>query len=414
MNHSIKFNAEYEILGKKKKKFSSEITAHDIEIDIIDREMVIAKHKTPFKSFVKNFAVALAKIFGNSATSSESLKYASGTATTGYLATNFLCVSEGALSASRARRGIFIGDKEANSYNGASIGSIKTGTSPTLHVITGQVQNQVQKSDVFLKRRLEANTASCTSGIYYGANSITIENDTTVKIVRRFRNNSGKTIKINEIGLGSGKPSMPISGIVLLARDIMAYDISVLNGQYIDITYRFTVGNGLTTNFAVLLANLFSGTLSGKYYVNGNGSSDTITNTNYFSIDRAAGADSYGITIGSGDNSRPSIYDKSLENQWSHGTIEPYFAYSDTSPINELNTSNSTSRFGFYRDFTCKGTTTKEVNEGGIALQGDSTKPIYIARFAINGMRLNPEDILRVSIYFDFPVSSTLYVTQEA
>lgn len=412
MNHSINFNVKYEILGKKNKtkEFSTEIQAHDLELSIGDKGMTLSKHKVPFKSFVKNFGVILAKVFG--ITSSGALKYASGGATTGYTVTSFLNVSEAALTASRARRGIFIGDKGANSINGASLGAITTGTSVSLWAITGNVQNSVQKGDAWLKRRLEANTANAATGISYGANSIVIENDTTVKITRRFYNNSGKTIKVNEIGLGGSLTNTPLAAIVLLARDIMTYDLSWLDGQYLDISYRFTVSSGLTNNFIVMLANLLSGTLTKYSYLNASGNSDTMTTLTNFYIDRAAGTDTYGIVIGQSNESGISPYDYKLENEWNHGTTEPYFAYSDTSSINNIDTLNSTTKFGFYRDFTCKGTSAKEVAEAGIALQSQGNKAIFIARFPINGIVCNPEDVLRVSVYFDFPVSSTLYVAE--
>jgi len=413
MNHSINFNVEYEILGKKnkQKKFTTQIQAHDLELSIGEKGMTLSNHKVPFKSFVKNFGSLLAKLFG--ATSVEPLKYASGGATSAYTVASFLNVSEAALSVSRARRGIFIGDKGANSFNGASLGAITTGTSVSLWAITGNVQNSVQKGDTWLKRRLEADTTSADTGITYGSNSVIMENDTTVKITRRFYNGSGKTVKVNEIGLGGSRTNaVALAAIVLLARDTMAYDISVLDGQYIDISYRFTVTSGLTNNFVVMLANLLSGTL-GKYsYLNANGSSDTLTSAVKFYINRAVGDDSYGIHIGQTNEAGISSYDYKLENQWAHGTTEPYFAYSDTNYIDNLNTSNATTKFGFYRDFTCKGTSSKEVAEAGIALQSEAAKGIYIARFPINGIVCNPEDVLRVSVYFDFPVSTTTYVTE--
>lgn len=413
MNHSINFNVEYEILGKKNKtnKFTTQIQAHDLELSIGEKGMTLSNHKVPFKSFVKNFGSLLAKLFG--ATSVEPLKYASGATTGAYTVASFMNVSEAALTASRARRGIYIGDKGANSYNGASLGAITTGTSVSLWAITGNVQNSVQKGDNWLKRRLEADTTSADTGIVYGANSVVMENDTTVKITRRFYNGSGKTVKVNEIGLGGTRTTaVVLSAIVLLARDTTAYDVSVLTGQYIDISYRFTVASGLTNNFVVMLANLLSGTL-GKYsYINNAGSTNTLTTATKFSMNRTGGDDTYGIHIGETNEAGISSYDYKLENQWAHGTTEPFFAYSATNYIDNLNTSNSTTKFGFYRDFTCKGTSSKEVAEAGIFLQSEEAKGICVARFPINGIVCNPEDVLRVSVYFDFPVSTTTYVTE--
>lgn len=412
MNHSINFNVKYEILDKKKKskEFTTKIQAHDLELSIGEKGMTLSNHKVPFKSFVRNFGLLMSKVFGSG--SLGSLKYASGGATTVYTATNFLTVSEAALSASRARRGIYIGDKGANSFNGASLGAITTGTSVSLWAITGNVQNSVQKGDTWLKRRLEADTASADTGITYGSNSVIMENDTTVKITRRFYNGSGKTVKVNEIGLGGSKTTTGLAAIVLLARDTMAYDISVLDGQYIDISYRFTVASGLTNNFIVMLANLLSGTLSKYSYTNTNGAPDTLTTLSKFSLNQVATQDSWGIIIGQTNEAGISSYDYKLENEYSHGATEPYFDYGATEVINNIDTSNSTTKFGFFRDFTCKGTSSKEVAEAGLALESETAKPIFIARFPINGIVCNPEDVLRVSVYFDFPVSTTTYVTE--
>jgi len=412
MNHSINFNVKYEILDKKKKtkEFSTKIQAHDLELSIGEKGMTLSNHKVPFKSFVRNFGLLMSKIFGSG--SLGSLKYASGGATTVYTATNFLTVIEAALSASRARRGIYIGDKGANSINGASLGAITTGTSVSLWAITGNVQNSVQKGDTWLKRRLEADTTSADTGITYGTNSVVMENDTTVKITRRFYNGSGKTVKVNEIGLGGSKTTTGLAAIVLLARDTTAYDVSVLTGQYIDITYRFTVASGLTNNFIVMLANLLSGTISKYSYINTNGAPDTLTTLAKFSLNQVATQDSWGIIIGQTNEAGISSYDYKLENEYSHGATEPYFDYGATEVINNIDTSNSTTKFGFYRDFTCKGTSSKEVAEAGLALESETAKPIFIARFPINGIVCNPEDVLRVSVYFDFPVSTTTYVTE--
>lgn len=411
MNHSVNFAVEYEILGKNKKKKTvvSKLVANDILVEKFQGDMKLEKHEVPFKSFVKNFGATLAYIFGG--TKTGTIVDAKGTAQD---ASTFLSVSEGAITNTHSRRGIYIGDKGANAVNAASWTIVAASQSKSF--LTGNVGNSVQKSDTFLKRRIEASSASVATKVRYDAVSITIPEDNTVKITRRFYNGRGSSIKINEVGLGTQNvitgAAYFVDHNILLARDTMAYDVILADQQYFDITYSFSLPEGgyLTNNLIVMLANLFKNSSIGYSYktVSGTTSINPPPLTGLTVMGIADNTD-YGIQVGETYTSH-SPYDYKLEANISNSVLKR----SATTYLDLLTETNTSTKFGFQRDFTNVDTVPVMIKEGSLNIKDLDDKGILLARFPINGIELSANDILRIKVYFEFPVVTTNYVTQEA
>jgi len=411
MNHSVNFAVEYEILGKNKKKKTvvSKLVANDVLVEKFQGDMKLEKHAVPFKSFVKNFGATLAYILGG--TKTNTVVNAGGTTQD---ASTILSVSEAAITATHSRRGIYIGDKAANTVVAASYSAVSASTSKSF--LTGAVGNSVQKSDVFLKRRIEASSASVATKVSYGAVSITIPSENTVKITRRFYNTRGTSIKINEVGLGTQNvitgAAYFVDHNILLARDTMAYDVTLADQQYLDITYSFSLPEGgyLTNNLIVMLANLFKNSPTGYSYKTVSGTTPInpppLTGLTVMGI---ADNTDYGIQVG-GTYTSHSSYDYKLEADISNAVLDR----SATTYLDLLTETNTSTKFGFQRDFTNVGTVPVTVKEGCLNVEDQDNKGILLARFPINGIELSANDILRIKVYFEFPVVTTNYVTQEA
>lgn len=410
MNHSMNFTVEYEILGKKNKKktIKTELTAHDVLIEKFQDGMKLEKHEVPFKSFVKNFGATLAYIMGG--TKTATVVNAAGTAVD---ASTILSVSEAAITATHSRRGIYIGDKGVNAINSGSIGAVSASVIKSF--LTCPIGNTVQKSDIWLKRRIEASSASVATKVSYGAMSITIPSDDTVKITRRFYNSRGSSIKVSEIGLGTQNTitgaAYFVNKNILLARDVFAYDLTLADQQYLDITYSFSLPSGgyLTNNLIVMLANLFKNnsiaysykTVSGIVPIN----PPTLTGLTVMGI---ADNTDYGIQVGEQFTTN-SPYDYKLENDISNSVLDR----SATTYLNLLTETNTSTKFGFQREFTNVDSSSVTIKEASLQIKDQDNKGIVLARFPINSITLNPTDILRIKVYFEFPVSSTVYVTEE-
>ena len=410
MNHSVNFAVEYEILGKNKKKKTvvSKLVANDILVEKFQGDMKLEKHEVPFKSFVKNFGATLAYIFGG--TKTGTIVDAKGTAQD---ASTFLSVSEGAITNTHSRRGIYIGDKGANAVNAASWTIVAASQSKSF--LTGNVGNSVQKSDTFLKRRIEASSASVATKVRYDAVSITIPEDNTVKITRRFYNGRGSSIKINEVGLGTQNATGAgyfVDHNILLARDIFQYDLTLADQQYLDITYSFSLPEGgyLTNNLIVLLANLFKNNNGAYDYKTVSGVINTgVVAFNAMTVTAPADDTDYGIQVGT-QYTTSSPYDYKLERDIANSKLDR----SATTYLNLLTETNISTKFGFQRDFTNVDTVPVMIKEGSLNIKDLDDKGILLARFPINGIELSANDILRIKVYFEFPVVTTNYVTQEA
>ena len=408
MNHHMNVIIETEVLGKKgtKKKIQSTMRVEDILVEKYQNGgMKLASYKIPFKSFVKNFGTTLSYIMGSATTTGVNTANGASQA-----ASTFMSVSEAAINNStnsiHSRRGLYIGDNLENTVAAASTALVSASTSKSF--LTGAVGSKTSKNDTFIGRRIEASSASVATKVSYGAMSITISTDDRVTLKRRFYNSRGSAITIGEIGLGTQNVISAgyfVDHNILLARDVTSRPFDLEDQQYLDITMEFSIPTTgyLTTNFVVMLANIFKNNDGAYNYKNVNGTIPTGITTFTVGTDVKAGADDVnrGLQLGSRfDNF--SIYDYKLLSIIGNATLDR----SATTFINDLNTYNTTTRFGFQRDFTNVGTSKLEIAEGSLQIKDDSDDGIVIARFPTGEIDLDPNDILRVKFYFDFPVSA--------
>ena len=404
MNHHMNVIIETEVLGKKgtKKKIQSTLTVEDILVEKYQNGgMKLASYKIPFKSFVKNFGTTLSRIMGSATTTGVNTANGASQA-----ASTFMSVSEAAITNIHSRRGLYIGDNLENTVAAASTALVSASTSKSF--LTGAVGRTTSKNDTFIGRRIEASSASVATKVSYGAMSITIPSDDRVKLTRRFYNSRGSAITIGEIGLGTQNVISAgyfVDHNILLARDVTSRPFDLEDQQYLDITMEFSIPTTgyLTTNFVVMLANIFKNNDGAYNYKNVNGTIPTGVTTFTVGTDVKAGADDVnrGLQLGSRfDNF--SIYDYKLLSIIGNATLDR----SATTFINDLNTYNTTTRFGFQRDFTNVGSSRLEIAEGSLQIKDDSDDGIVISRFPTGEIDLDPNDILRVKFYFDFPVSA--------
>lgn len=412
MNHSMEFIVESEVLGKNKKQTQKTIfEAQDVVLDKYDiRGMKLGAVRVPFKSFVRNFGIILARALHGSSGWTRGVVSASGAS---IASPAVFTATEGAVTTKRTLSGIFLGDNGLNTVNAASVGTTKS-YADGKSFIEGFSRSTVGKSDYFLGRRIEnqTTTASAKSGIDYGANSVTVVSGNILKIKRRFfQYRSSLNVKVAEFGLGTYSGTGGLAGSVLVARDAFSTAVDLGYEQYLDVTYSFTLpsDNQLNTNFINMLANLFSN--ANAYSVI---QTDGITNTTpafHTSIDFKAAADAeYGIVAGFDDNFvSPYLGSFKLENMITNATLDK----GAVTFIDEIDLSSATTRFGFYRDFTNVTSNQVSINEAGLYIF-KTPNYIMIARSLFNTMTLDENDVLRIKTYFNFPVTSAVAPTLEA
>lgn len=410
MNHSMDFSIEYEVLGKSKKKkvVTTQLTANNVLLEKYDiRGMKLGTVEVPFKSFVRNFGVILARALHGTTGWTAGIKTASGASAASPVV---MTATEGAITTIRSKSGIFIGDNNLNSVAAASVGTTLSYIDGKNFIQSPGGRTTVGKSDYFLGRRIEANTttASSPTGVDYGANSITILDNNTIQIKRRFFQYRGVTpIKVAEFGLGTYKGSGGLAGTILLARDTFSTAIELGYEQYLDVTYSFTLPSNqeLNTNFICMLANLFSN--SNAYSVVLTSGAVNTAPGFHTAVDFKAAADAeYGIVVGYQDGKITAPYYNSykLENPILNAVLDK----GAVTFINELDTYSDTTRFGFYRDFTNVDTSQVSVNEIGLYTKISATYCMIARSTLPTNVNIDVGDVLRVKVYFNFPVASTV------
>jgi len=409
MNHDLNFTVEYGVLGKKTKKITSQFQVENIEAVIGDRGMTIKRIKVPFRSFVKNFAVGFAKALGSANTTG--LKNPNNAS---IAASTCIGVSEGAITATHSRKGIWIGDKSVNSVNAASISAVTASTIDSF--LTGNVGESVEKNDIWLKRRIEASSASVATKVAYGAVGFEVLSESSFRVKRRFFNGRGTTIKIAEVGLGAGYDNtkwMDESSI-LFARDMFQTPITLEDQQYLDIYYTFTLSSTgyLTSNFLYMFANMLrsnSTSVFSTLHTLKDRTGVWQTSNNSYSVLGAADDTEVGIQLGEVFENRSIFTAYKLNREIANTVLDR----SAVTFINEFATGSVSTKFGFQRDFTNISANTVIVEEGGLSNAPSAAgKAIYLSYFPLDAV-VDPNDVLRVKIYFEMPVSERNYITLE-
>lgn len=145
-------------------------------------------------------------------------------------------------------------------------------------------------------------------------------------VSRTFRNTSGGSISVAEIGLASIRAGVAIgsatalSDAILTVRDVLSSAVSVPNGGYIAVMYKFALAHGCINYHQLVLSWVLGNTgttSSGSYRSTGVFQSGA--NTGYYSFIADSANDTEGIVLST--NSDPfSFLTYEIRDKISHGT----------------------------------------------------------------------------------------------
>lgn len=366
----------------------------------------------PFKSFVSNFARILNFGFFNVYNTADGetidqITTASGTvAASSVSGVHTYDVLEGQKTADTGY-GIWIGKTNGvYNSNGDTVTTSAVGIHPSYddYTLSGLI--------------------SPTATIIYGATSMSNPNSSTLRVTRRFTNNTAYTIYVDEVGL------LGNSGLenVLLARDRVQdglgnFHIAIPPGEIVDFTYVFTVTaeSGYVSNFLQFMSSdMRDSTPIGSIY-----DTDGTVRTPDFTTGRSkknllatANDDNFGLLIGGRFNTLPtfppplSATSYKLNNQ----LTDTYMDHSAVSALGLEKTDGSTI-FGLYRDFENVQDYNIYLNEYGIVIN-DGTYNYLLARARLSSsgsdyITVEPDQIFRLKTYFKFPVNPLGSVTYD-
>jgi len=146
-----------------------------------------------------------------------------------------------------------------------------------------------------------------TSGgeLFYDPCSVVNEDQVgQLYVARTFRNNSGGSITVNEIGLGTIRAGVALgsatslSDAILTVRDVLSSGVAVPDGGYVAVMYKFELAHGCINYHQLLLGWVLgdTGTLnSGSYRTTGVIQRGTIST--YYPLTRASGDSTAGIVL---------------------------------------------------------------------------------------------------------------------
>lgn len=424
-SHSPRLAIKAEIFDKKGNlKRTYDIPNHTPESKLklthLDKDGNIVKtHQQPFKSFVSNFARILNNSFLNvdNSTSGASIdkiiEAVTGGATYLASASHLMAVNEGALTASaQTAYGIWIGDRD----NASGLGLTS--------------ESGIAASEAFdnymLRTLILADGGSPDTDMEYRAVSITLSGN-EITIARRFQNDGASSVYVNEIGLVAKSGS----DYFLIARDaitagneslVVDYDFEIPAGDVFVVEYVFSINDisGFTKNYLRMIDSMFRGAAAS--------SNPRDINGNYYSVNftsartqkdllAAADADTHGIVIAgyaesdyedqdpspaSTDSYKLSLA-KLSDSEIDHGAVVP-IGLTQENPGSGI---IAYTQFGLYRDFENVGSERIHVLETALYMKEAAATHYYmISRSATGHLIVDPGEILRLSKYFQYPLSN--------
>jgi len=418
---------EYEIRDKNgnvKNTFSRgkpKFQPDKLIINVMTKSGIIKQHREqPFASWLANFMKMIyygwmAEVNDTGATlaANKIITHATGGST--FLTDDlYQCdVTEAALAVGAANvYGIMIGDMDNNTGLGLTQES--------------GIGNIVHYNDYMLRALLtndEIVTPPTTkTDLETRDTNLSMPDDNTLLITRRFQNDSAIDIYVDECGLIGTEDDN--NEEVMLARDILgsgadpAY-ITVEPTEIIEISYTFTLNaganSGLTQNWLRYLSSLL-GNAAPVSSMKNTSNSATLANPSTARTDQdmaaAQDADTHGIVIGgylsNGTPFEPSPF--AVDN-WSvaNKLLDSEIDYGPMVKI-VIDLETTYTQFGMYRDFENDNTTTVYVKDSGLYMK-DATLTDYhmMARDVLSDLdpsyiQVLPAEILRVKYYMKFSI----------
>lgn len=410
MNHAPFIESEYEILkSNKKNKTVTEKFDAELNYKVTGKDGKVKEEKSiPFKSFVSNFSRILNYVFGDTP-NTDTVTETDGTnpvASMWHFGVNEVALT----SPTQSNYGIWIGN-------------IKGDAGITLGTPNGDIGGDPAFEDYDLYNRILADGGSPDTDVVYGATNTYIDSGTVLRVTRRFTNNNANTIKVSEVGLVGNDSSV----YAMICRDSITPSISLVSGDIVDISYRFTITStsGYTKNFLRYLSSKFSAGAALENLVSTSGLSVAEEFTDDVSgllLEPSTGTPgAYGILVGGDVTELPRTFSYSIDSyklrqqltnaQLTHGTTI------------ELNTADVTqedgySKIGYYRDFENESDDPVYINEAGLVIKDSSSgaNKYLISRIPITNtssipyVTVQPGEVFRLKYYLAFPIET--YVDQ--
>jgi len=378
-------------------------------INVLTKDGIIKEHREqPFASFLANFTRMInygwmAVINDTGATANNKIiTHVTGGA--GVLTDDlYQCdVTEAALAPAAPNvYGIMVGDMD----NSTGLGlTVESGIGNVLHY------------DNYMLRTLLLNDGgSPNTDLEHRAVNLSMPDENTMLISRRFQNDSAANIYVDECGLIGTEDDNDEE--VMLARDILnegadpAY-ITIEATEILEISYTFTVSStgGLTQNWLRYLSSLLGNAApvsAMKNILNSAILANPSTARTDQDMAAAQNIDTHGIVIGGAVNSIPTANAFATDDfKVSSKLLDAEIDYGPMVAI-AIDLQSSYTQFGMYRDFENPTTDTVYVKDSGLYMKDASlTDYCMIARDVINVepgyIQILPDEILRVKYYMKF------------
>ncbi len=383
-------------------------------INIMTKGGIIKKHiEQPFASWLANFTrllnycwMQIANNTGGSA-NDKIIEHLTGGVTS--LTTDaFLAdVTEAALGIAAVNvYGIMIGDMDNDTALGLTV---ESGIGNILHYNDWMLRALLTNDDV-------VTPPTTKTDLETRATNLSMPDETTLVISRRFQNDSAVDIYVNECGL-IGKSNGAEN--ILLARDILddggpatGVPITVEPTEIIEISYTFTVSStgGLTSNWLKYLSSILGDAVPVSAMKDTSNSEQATADPSGMQVDQnmiaAQDDDTFGIVVGGWlsdgtgvfadpfETSNYRLADKLADSEIDHGPMVSI----------DISLQSTYTQFGMYRDFENDNTTTVYVVDSGLYMDDNTlTKRFLMARSVPTSViTVLPDEILRVKKYMKF------------
>jgi len=416
---------EYEIrdkMGNVKRTYpgsNPKPTPDKLIINVLTQNGIIKRHiEQPFQSFLANFTRLINygwMQIGNDTGASANdiiLTHATGGATKLTDDAYHCKVNEAALAPAAPNvYGIMVGDMDNNTGLGLTVES--------------GIGNELHYGDYMLKTLLLNDGGSPNTDLEHRITNLSMPDDDTLVISRRFQNDSAADIYVDECGMVGTEDDN--NEEFMITRDILGSTldppyITVATTEILEISYTFrvsaigiaAVGGGLVSNWLKYLSSIlgFAVPVSAmKDIVNSaQATADPSGAQTDQDMTAAQDDDTHGIVIGGwlSDNSyEPPNPPFATDNyKVSSKLLDSEIDYGPMVAI-AIDLETTYTQFGMYRDFENDNLTTVYVQDSGLYMKDATlTKYFMMARSLVTTdpayITILPDEILRVKKYMKF------------
>lgn len=402
-DHSPIFETNYEHIKKNgqisrsRKKENMYNVNLSLEIDDNGTKTI---YQIPFKSYLKNFGYLLSNILfattnqlkGTNATLSEAG------------ADKCLVTEPEMTTTTDSSYGIWVGD--LNQLSETS----------TAYVSVPAVTSILNYNDYTLRNKIRANA----SVMKYGDTNVTMPTADTVRVSRKFTNNSTTSLYISEIGL-VGKHVGSTTTYAMIARDgfndgTNLY-VKVDSGAMVTINYDFTAtqNSHVTNNWVGMLSSIFNGSTSMNTLTAVDGTTSNVNVNSGFEIrnDYCCFALGGSTTTPQTQTISTLINSYKLENSFDDTQITK-----SAQTVINVTTGSGKTTFGVMADFENITTSNCYINEMGLTVHTPSND-FLLRRDQISDVTspyykiLGSGDILRITAKISLPLGNIPIIKEE-